>query len=68
MKHQIQEVMALKLRREEAREHEVPYYCAAPNSGGAFDIDEPSVGKGWMSVSPSSEWLEAFGMKRHIPY
>ena len=67
-KQQAQELMTLKLFRNQRRNMPIPYYCAAP-SGGTFDIDEPEADPKLLSVQPSNEWLEQFNnnAQRHIP-
>ena len=60
IKHQLQEVEAIKRVRQEERPKDIRLYCAAP-SGGAFDFDEPLVKSGLYSVAPTDEWLSGFG-------
>ena len=60
IKHQLQEVEAIKRVREQERPKDIRLYCAAP-AGGAFDFDEPLVPSGLYSVPPTDEWLSGFG-------
>ena len=62
IKHQVQELEAMKRLRQEERPRDIPLYCAAPG-GGAFDFDEPQVKPGLYSVEPTDEWLSGFSQR-----
>ena len=68
IKHQREEVEAIKRVRLEERRWDIPLYCAAP-AGGAFKIEEAVGKREWLSVDPTVEWMNAFGKKSrsHIP-